>query len=89
MTVLWQVITCKERDELFLQLDGDDRRLLVLASSTDPDYYIFTEWGERATERPVLRDYRWPNGLHSCKHEVPGTTALSPIRSDHDESSQE
>ena len=67
----WTPIGCVERDALFQELGGGDHRLTVLASSTDPERYIFTEWGDRKTERPVLRDHRWPDGSRPCKHEVP------------------
>lgn len=68
----WRQISCQERDDLFAQLDGEHGYgLSVLASSTDPERYVFTEWGVRSTEEPVLRDHRWPDGRHPCKHESP------------------
>jgi hypothetical protein len=68
----WREITCEEREELFARLDGGTaRNLAVLASSTDPERYIFTEWGDRTSEAPVLRDHRFPDGSRPCKHEVP------------------
>lgn len=58
----WRKITCDERDALY-----NERReqLCVLAGRTDMggmygDPEIFTEWGDRETEQPVLRDRRFP-----------------------------
>jgi hypothetical protein len=59
-TGTWQKITCVERDEL-----KADRDLVPIVGRTDMggeygDPEIYTEWGDRATEKPVLRDRRFP-----------------------------
>jgi len=80
----WRKITCAERDELFF-ISGLD--LVPIASRTDlggkfGDPEMFTEWGERAVEVPVLRDYRFPPRYREelstllpdtrpCEHYVP------------------
>lgn len=56
----WRKIDCKERDEAKERYD-----LVPISSCTDlggefGDPSMFTEWGDRSTEEPVLRDHRWP-----------------------------
>lgn len=56
----WRKITCAERDEAMARYD-----LVPISSLTDIDGEfgtpsIFTEWGDRTTEEPCLRDQRWP-----------------------------
>lgn len=61
MTGQWVPVTCTEREQLMA-----DRDLVPVSSCTDldaefhSDPEVFTEWGDRATETPVLRDYRFP-----------------------------
>lgn len=57
----WTKISCAERETLYTSCD-----LVPISSCTDLDAAfhsepeVFTEWGDRATEQPVLRDYRYP-----------------------------
>lgn len=57
----WVQITCADRDALMA-----DRDLVPISSCTDLDGQfhsepeVFTEWGDRGTEQPVLRDRRFP-----------------------------
>jgi hypothetical protein len=58
--VSWRKITCQERDAL-----KGARELAPFASRTDMggefgDPSMFIEWGDNATDTPVLRDYRYP-----------------------------
>lgn len=73
----WRKITCVERDVLLCRAGVDGWR--VSASLTDLDGRfgvpeIFTEWSDRATGVPTLRDYRYPqrNGerpdVRPCEH---------------------
>ena len=61
MTDQWVRITCEERDTIMVERD-----LVPISSCTDlgAEFHsqpeVFTEWGDRATEQPVLRDYRFP-----------------------------
>jgi len=80
----WRKITCAERDDLYFTSGLD---LVPIASRTDlggefGDPEMFTEWGDRATEKPLLRDYRWPPRYREepstllpdtrpCEHYVP------------------
>lgn len=72
----WQKITCLERDEL-----KGSRNLVPISSCTDMggaygDPEIFTEWGDRGTEKPVLRDRRFPALFTGS--EDPMTNARTP-----------
>lgn len=72
----WRQITCLEREALIDSLGrsyngfNDASGVKVLAAFTDPESYIFTEWGYDYA-RPVLRDERWPNSDRDCAHHVP------------------
>jgi len=68
----WIEINCQERDDLYW--NGFAALPKPIASSTDPERYIYTEWGHPDTDEPVLRDHRWPDGSRPCKHEVPAIT---------------
>jgi hypothetical protein len=69
----WTEITCRERDALFAS-----RPLRPFSSHTDTtgefgEPFIYTEWGDPTTEKPVLRDYRWPGpndtaDTRPCRH---------------------
>lgn len=66
----WRKITCEEREALVDELGRSYNGLAspefcVLAGRTDLSGefgppQIFTEWGRREGEVPVLRDVRWP-----------------------------
>jgi hypothetical protein len=83
----WRQITCQEREDLVTRLGRSyngfsaESGIGVLASKTDIDGEygtpeIYTEWGRKATDEPVLRDYRWPNSDRPCEHYVPeGSTS--------------
>jgi len=59
--VTWTRITCADRDQLMASRD-----LVPVSSCTDLDAEfhsepeMFIEWGDRSTEKSVLRDYRYP-----------------------------
>ena len=62
----WVKISCAERETL-----KADHDWVPVASCTDLDAEfhsepeVFTEWGDRSTGRPALRDYRYPPRYHS------------------------
>jgi len=61
-TTTWRRVTCQERDVAFAAWNG---AWGVGSSLTDfdgqyGDPQMFTEWWDKATERPVLRDRRYP-----------------------------
>ena len=57
----WTPITCAERDAIFAR-----RNLVAISTCTDlaaehhSEPEVFTEWADRGSENPVLRDYRYP-----------------------------
>ena len=74
----WRRVTCAERDEVYA---AGIARWSVGASLTDldgeyGDPEMFTEWWDRQTEKPVLRDRRYPSreagqrDLRPCEHYV-------------------
>ena len=69
----WIEITCAERDQIKAEHD-----LVPISACTDLDAEfhsqpeVFTEWGDRATEKPVLRDYRYPAWPRSDMSEPAG-----------------
>ena len=76
--ITWRRVTCEERDDVYnAGIDGWG----VGSSLTDLDGLygepqMFTEWWDKATERPVLRDRRYPSrefgraDLRPCEHFV-------------------
>lgn len=71
----WEQISCAEREALYA-----GSVLSVGASLTDLDGQygdprVLTEWHDRATDVPVLRDQRWPQlsgekpDARPCRHE--------------------
>lgn len=61
----WAKITCDERESLICRNGERYAGLGVAAGRTDMDGQygeptIFTEWFDKDTEEPVLRDYRFP-----------------------------
>lgn len=71
----WEQISCTDRETLYARSD-----LSVGASLTDlegmhGEPQILTEWCDRATEVPVLKDQRWPQrsgvkpDVKPCRHE--------------------
>lgn len=64
----WVKVTCEESDRC-----REDRDLKVFSSLTDMEGtygepVIYTEWGDRETDRPVVRDYRWLKSDRDCEH---------------------
>jgi len=85
----WRRVSCEERDDVYnAGIDGWG----VGSSLTDLDGLygepqMFTEWWDKATERPVLRDRRYPSrdlgrrDLRPCEHHLyqpPDLRAASP-----------
>ncbi|QOF39372.1 hypothetical protein E3G66_003576 [Mycobacteroides abscessus] len=74
--MVWMKITCAEREQIWADRDGN-RNLAPISTCTDLDAEfhsepeIFTEWGDRETQVPVLRDYRYP--ARYCASDPPGT----------------
>lgn len=74
----WIKIPCAERDELMAARD-----LVPISSCTDLDAEfhsqpeVFTEWGDRTTEQPVLRDRRFP-GWQPADWRQPAGPDLKP-----------
>ncbi len=75
----WRQVNCQERDALIDRLGRSyngfsaESGIGVFSSLTDIDGEygppeIFTEWGYRVTDVPVLRDYRWPGSGRPCEH---------------------
>lgn len=68
----WRKITCEEREALIDSVgrscNGPADPYGVFASYTDVEREIYTEWGNRNTEVPLLRDWRWPNSDRPCEH---------------------
>lgn len=75
----WVEISCPEREELIDRLGRSyngfsaESGIGVLSSKTDLDgeygrAEVFTEWGYRETDVPVLRDIRWPKDDAPCEH---------------------
>ncbi len=72
----WTRISCEERNEHY-EVARRTGGLRPLSSLTDSDGIygspvIFTEWGRKDADEPLLRDYRFPDegGPDSkpCKH---------------------
>lgn len=61
----WVKISCAEREQIWADR-GADRNLVPISTCTDvgaefhSEPEIFTEWGDRDTQVPVLRDCRYP-----------------------------
>jgi hypothetical protein len=79
----WQKITCEEREALVDRYGRSYNGLAdpygVIASRSDlggefGDPEVFTEWGHKETDLPVLRDIRYPavdmagTDLKPCEH---------------------
>jgi hypothetical protein len=68
----WTRTTCETADLL-----RTCPQLTVFSGLTDPDgtrgpAVVYTEWGLKTGEKPILRDYRWPkDDDRSCAHYVP------------------
>jgi hypothetical protein len=76
---VWMPISCAEREELIDRLGrsyngfSGESGIGVLSSKTDLDgeygrAEVFTEWGYRGTEVPVLRDIRYTKDDAPCEH---------------------
>ena len=60
----WSRISCEERNEHYALAERTGG-LSPVSSLTDPDGnygspVIFTEWGRKDSDEPLLRDYRYP-----------------------------
>lgn len=65
----WMEIACVESDAI-----REGKR--PVSSLTDPSGtygtpVVYTEWAGRDDERPLLRDYLWPDSDRDCTHYVP------------------
>ncbi|SKT54315.1 Uncharacterised protein [Mycobacteroides abscessus subsp. massiliense] len=72
----WVKITCAEREQIWADRDAN-RNLAPISTCTDigvefhSEPEVFTEWGDRDTQVPVLRDYRYPARYYAS--DPPGT----------------
>ena len=76
----WVAVSCVAADMI-----RTSPHVVPMSSKTDPSGVhgspeIFTEWGTRKTEIPVLREHRWPaasggEDVAPCEHFVPGREA--------------
>ncbi len=67
----WTPVACEQSD-----LIRDSLRPVSSLTDLTGQYgppIVYTEWATD-DERPVLRDYRWPNSEWECKHYVPTPT---------------
>jgi len=73
----WRKITCQEREDLIDRVgrsyNGPADPYGVFASRTDltgefGEPYVFTEWGNKDTDTPLLQDRRWPDSDRPCEH---------------------
>ena len=65
----WVKIDCSESEGIMY---SERERIMVSASKTDPDGHygtaqVFTEWSDRDTEIPVIKNVRWFDG-QPCEH---------------------
>lgn len=66
----WSRIACEVADVLRHQ---EARPLVPVGSLTDlagefGRPLVYTEWGFKDTEQPVMREYRWPKQDRPCEH---------------------
>lgn len=69
----WVEITCQAREALAQEYIYGASRWGVAAGFTDLDGeygipYVMTEWYDPATDLPTLKDERWPESHHLCRH---------------------
>lgn len=73
----WLQITCQEREDLIDEVGRDHNGPAdpygVFSSLTDMagefgEPYVFTEWGNRESGKPLLTDHRWPESDKPCEH---------------------
>lgn len=67
----WIPVTCVESDEL--RQGKRPRSSLTDLSGTYGTPVVYTEWSEADVDRPILRDYRWPDSERECAHYVKAT----------------
>lgn len=67
----WAQITCQASEVVM----GGVEMMSVYSTATDPDGVygpplIYTEWGMKNGDEPILRHYRWPDSDRECEHWV-------------------
>lgn len=66
----WAQVPCNVSEMLVHQ---ETVPLGPYSTITDPDGHygrplVYTEWGVKDAEQPVLRNYRWPDSDRDCEH---------------------